>query len=226
MSPEELISLKKGIVMTAAYYDKTYSDGTIAMMADDLKDYPLADVASAYRKYRTDPKNRTMPLPAQIIAILQPSLNHDAKAREVASRIPAAIVKFGYSNPAEAQAFIGEVGWDVVQSSGGWSYLCQNHGITIDPGQFMAQTRDRLKDRFEYGKQAIHSQVIEHRPKDDQLMIERDTQKARLEKWQLDEIEKNKKPDPNEGYVARTQEERDQIVKDFIAKINAKKGLA
>lgn len=216
MTPEERSKVGTLIAFTAQYYGEKFEREVISMMVSDLADLPANDVLAAYEKYRRDPKSKFFPRPGVIRGMIQPEVNHDAKAREIAGRIPAAIVKFGYSNPAEAQSFIGEVGWDVVQSSGGWSYLCQNHGVTIDPGQFMAQTRDRLRDRFEYGREAIHAQVIEHRPREQVIQIERDTQKARLEQWQLDEIEKNRKPDPNAAYLAKTPEERQAIIRGFL----------
>lgn len=222
MSPNELIELKKGIVYMAAYYGRDLKDGVVQMMASDLEDLPYKEVAAAYQAYRRNPKNKTMPMPAEIRGMIQPIVNHDAKARDVASRIPHAITRFGHSNPEEARAYIGEVGWDIVQSSGGWSYLCQNHGVNIDPGQFMAQTRDRLRDRFEYGKDAIQAQVIEHRPKEERLMIERDTQKARLEQWQIEDVKKRTKPDPNAEYSEKSPEEREAMVKEFLANLKTK----
>lgn len=46
------------------------------------------------------------------------------KGREVADRIWTAISKFGGYQPEKAKEFIGDLGWLVVEMSGGWSDVC------------------------------------------------------------------------------------------------------
>lgn len=205
----------------AQYYGRKYDRSVISMMIDDLQDMPLESVLNAFSKYRQDPKSRVMPLPAQIRDIIEPTVNPDAKAREIAGRVSHAVTRFGWNNPEKAMEYVGTEGWELVRGSGGWNYICENLGITLQPGTFIAQIRDRLKDRFQYGAQAIHDQ-IEQRPKVDQLQIEAANQRIRLEQWQIEDIEKNKKPDPNEDYVAKTPEERDAIVRKFLDNLRAK----
>lgn len=146
MNDQELKDLKKGIVLTAAYYGRELKPEVVSMMADDLNDLQFDLVSKAYAEYRRDPKNRTMPLPAHIRAIVQPVSTPEIEGREAAAKITQAIVKYGYSNGADARAFLGERVWSVVESFGGWNFICTSHGVTIDPSTFYAQVRERVTD--------------------------------------------------------------------------------
>lgn len=215
--------------MMAAYYDKSYPDGAIAMMADDLKEFSLAEVSSAYKKYRLDPKNRTMPLPGQIIQMIKPVATNDAKAREITARIMDAFGRHGWSNAELARQYIGEVGWDIVQTSGGWSYLCQEYGVSIQPTTFMAQTRSRVQDRLEFGSNPVAYGLVGHiikevprigiqeRSHEDQIAHEKDRQMEEFRKVEI----MPPRADPNADYVAKTPEERELIIQNFLKGIKS-----
>ncbi len=222
MTQDERNQVGTAIAFTAQYYGREFKREVLAMMVSDLEDLSATAVLEALNTYRRDPKSKTFPLPAQIREMITPTINHDAKAREIAGRIQHAITRFGYSNAQEAQNYIGEVGWSVIQSSGGWSYLCQNHGVNIDPGQFMAQTRDRLKDHFQFGKTAINKEIsaIEHAPKVEALEIEAQRQRAALTEWQQNQAPK--KPDPNEAYLLKSPNERKEFMNQFIEKMKGR----
>ena len=130
----------------AHYYSRKLDPQVLSMYVDDLIDLPLNAVIEAYRRYRRDQKNRTMPLPAQIRDIVQPASSPESEAREAAAKITQAIVTFGYSNGSDARILLGEKAWSVVQSFGGWNYLCTNHGGSINPVTFYAQVRERMTD--------------------------------------------------------------------------------
>lgn len=134
--------VKEIIILTASYYGKALSEPVLEMYAEDLEDLDPALVVNAYKTYRRDPKNKSFPLPAQIRDIVEPEPTPESGGRDIASSIQCAIVKYGYSNESLARQFIGPQGWDVVQRWGGWSHLCTNMGVSIDPGQFYAQVRD------------------------------------------------------------------------------------
>lgn len=138
--------LKETIILTASYYGRTISEPVLNMYAEDLEDLPEDRVVAAYKTYRRDPKNKSFPLPAQIRDIVQPETTPEVEARDIASAIQGAIVKYGYPNEGLAREYIGPQGWDVVQRWGGWSHLCANMGVSIDPGQFYAQVRDFATD--------------------------------------------------------------------------------
>jgi hypothetical protein len=150
-----IAKLKETIILTASYYGKALSEPVLAMYVDDLSDLPTGDVIAAYRDYRRNPKNVHFPLPAQIRGIVQPVVDPDSASREVAARINGAIVKFGSWRGEDARAYIGTVGWSIVESYGGWSALCENHGLSIDPGQFLAQARELAKARIIHSPTAI-----------------------------------------------------------------------
>ncbi|OPZ23075.1 MAG: hypothetical protein BWZ03_00649 [bacterium ADurb.BinA186] len=141
----DLQKLKEVITLTAAYYGFNLRPEVLLMYVEDLSDFPEFEVISAYQAYRKNPKNRTMPLPAQIIGVLSPELTTDGKANEVASRIRSAIGKFGWPNPGDARDYIGELGWKIVERNGGWQTLCENHGVDLNPLTFFAQSRDQAK---------------------------------------------------------------------------------
>lgn len=142
--------IKEIIIMTASYYGKPISEAVLEMYVEDLDGLDTDMVIRTYKAYRRDPKNRQMPLPAQIRDMIEPQETPEAAARDLASKISGAIVKFGHPNENLARNYIGEKGWAIVQRWGGWSYLCANHGTVIDPGQFYAQVRDHAVDVVKY----------------------------------------------------------------------------
>lgn len=142
--------IKEIIIMTASYYGKPISEAVLEMYVEDLDGLDTDLVIGAYKAYRRDPKNWQMPLPAQIRDMIEPQETPEAAARDLASKISGAIVKFGHPNENLARNYIGEKGWAIVQRWGGWSYLCANHGTIIDPGQFYAQVRDHAVDVVKY----------------------------------------------------------------------------
>lgn len=149
------MNLRQTIIGTFAYYNNSRvpADAVVEMYLEDLNDLPEQEAIVGYHTYRRNPKNKTFPLPAQIREILRPelSISPEAKAREIAARISGAIVRFGYPNPSGARSFIGEDGWAIVERQGGWSYLCENMGVNVDPGTYQAQTRDLLISNCTYG---------------------------------------------------------------------------
>lgn len=150
MTIGELSKVSQAFALLAAYYRVKIEDQVLKMYAEDLDDLPFREVALALNAYRRDPKNKFMPLPAQIRDIVQPTPSPEITARDIASSIQGAIVKFGYSNESLARHYIGAQGWGVVQRWGGWSFLCTNMGVTIDPGQFYAQVRDFAIDAAKF----------------------------------------------------------------------------
>jgi len=47
------------------------------------------------------------------------------EGRLIAGRIAGAITLYGYCNPDRAESYIGEEGWEVVKSQGGWIKVCE-----------------------------------------------------------------------------------------------------
>lgn len=146
-------NLKEAIYLTATYYGKDLEDAVILLYADDLKDLNELDCINAYIVYRKNPKNRTFPLPSHIREIVNPkqSISEERLAAEIAGRVSGAIVKFGWANPSDAKAFIGQTGWAVIERRGGWRYICENVGLSINPGVFEAQVRNQVETSLKIG---------------------------------------------------------------------------
>lgn len=145
MTPQETARLAATFAMYAAYYRLKLDDEVLRMYAEDLSDLELAPVLEALNAYRKNPKNRAMPLPAMVRDMLEPQLDDDTLAREAASRVLAAIPKFGYIGGTQAREYIGELGWSVVERYGGWQRVCESVGVELDIGVFQAQVRDSAK---------------------------------------------------------------------------------
>jgi hypothetical protein len=73
----------------------------------------------------TQGKHVTMPTPNQLFELSRPKVTERQNAAEVSARIVTAVKRFGYPWPEEARAFIGEVGWKVVEWQGGWVQVCE-----------------------------------------------------------------------------------------------------
>lgn len=145
MNQNERSQLANVILTTAKYYNKPVDRDMISMMVDDLSEFDFEKIMVAYKTFRLSPENKFFPLPAQIISIVKPTPSSELLSREIASRITGAVTKFGYSNTLLAKEFIGELGWKVVERKGGWSYICENLGLSLDPGTFEAQARELAK---------------------------------------------------------------------------------
>jgi hypothetical protein len=158
------MTLREVIALTFAYYNRgqTLSDAVLEMYAGDLSDQDQLKCMAAYAQWRRNPANKTFPLPAQIIELINPDqfVAPETKAREVAARVIGAISKFGWTNAKGAQVFIGPEGWGAVNRMGGWSYLCENVGPRgINPASLQAQLRDLLMGDFKHGAAVIEQSI-------------------------------------------------------------------
>lgn len=64
------------------------------------------------------------PSVAEIRHKIMPVVDDETQAIEIAGRIAEAVVKDGHVNLTRAKERIGELGWQVVQMSGGWLEVC------------------------------------------------------------------------------------------------------
>lgn len=87
-------------------------------------------------------KSWQMPTPQSIIDKINKRPSRVSEANEISGRIMQAIPDFGYTRGSEAREFIGELGWMVVKRFGGWSSLCCDMGLTLNPSTARAQMRD------------------------------------------------------------------------------------
>lgn len=127
-------------------------------------------LSGALENYSKDSKNKFFPAPANLTQYLNPESSPDSLSNEIASKIRQAISEIGYVSPSRAKLFVGDIGWQVVQRSGGWQYLCENHGASLSPLTFYAQSRDTAKSIIENNKISGLSgseNILDYSPKND-----------------------------------------------------------
>jgi hypothetical protein len=144
----------------SAYYQYPLKEEVFEMYVQDVEDLSFDEIKVAMEKYRRNGKNNRVPLPGSIRALARPELDPDTQAREAAARVIQAISKFGYTNPTEARAWIGELGWRAVQRFGGWQYLCENTGVELSVTTLMAQVRDIASTTIKLGEAGIYDQPL------------------------------------------------------------------
>lgn len=148
MNQDERDIFGKTLTAVAFLYGHEFPKERASMFITALCDFipaTLDEYLKALRRYTEDSKNRNFPNPSQLRPYLRPELSIEAKANEAAYRIRSAITKFGWAQPIEAKEYMGDLGWTIVERSGGWQHLCQNHGVDIDPLIFHAQARESAK---------------------------------------------------------------------------------
>lgn len=145
---------------TCKAFDKTLDPDVLKMQVEDLSDLNFESILSAISAYRRDGKNVMWPRASKIRELVNPKQSKDGMANEAASRIRKAISDFGWFNSEKARAFIGELGWAVVDRAGGWQYLCESHGVELNQLTFHAQARDLAKAIVESSELGIHNQPI------------------------------------------------------------------
>ena len=137
--------IAKLLIDMSRFYNHAISEQTLEMYVDVLSQWPPEQVLAAGREYVRNPKNTRFPIPPH--TIMPQTHQADAKdlARDTAMRIQYAVTKFGWNNSRAAKEYIGETGWRVVERFGGWEYLCQNLGLDLQVGTFIAQCRDAIE---------------------------------------------------------------------------------
>jgi hypothetical protein len=152
MTQQQKQELKKAFALLAAYYQTQIRDEVIVMYVEDLGELTFDQAAKALNDWRRNPKNTRMPLPAQIMSLIHPPDDDDSLAREAAARIISAVSKHGYNRPEEARAYIGELGWSVVEKQGGW-YTLATSMMEREKPTLQAQYRDLAKSQLILSRQ-------------------------------------------------------------------------
>lgn len=137
------------------YYGRQMARPVVMMMVEDLMEYSVDQIKMAVKKYRQDKNNTTFPIPAKLIAIMNPQTSEGSESIVAATEIINAITNFGWSNAEQAKDYLGELSWRIVETMGGWTYLCENMGSKIQIGTFQAQARDLAKSLIERKKAGL-----------------------------------------------------------------------
>lgn len=115
----------KGLVVLAEMCDKALSKEYLAMYDAELSEIGYDRLCGAVHKIIRTRKSRDgFPSISELAAAAGMVSDPNSEAFEAANRILEAIAKFGWNCPDEAKAFIGELGWTVVQRAGGWENVC------------------------------------------------------------------------------------------------------
>lgn len=116
--------IKLLLVALATYLQTTLTDEQIIMYAKELENDGVGFVIAACNvfKHKTYPLYGKFPTPAQMREAVNG--DEDDYALESSLKIITSVSKFGAYNGKEAKEFIGQLGWDVVQSYGGWASVC------------------------------------------------------------------------------------------------------
>jgi len=131
--------------LTCKMFDKEITFEMARFAMQNLEDLDFEKTIQALNSFSRDSKNKFWPKVAEIRSIVEPELSLDAHANAIASKIRLAIARHGWCNKNAAMNEIGAIGWEIVERSGGWQYICENHGLNLNPGTFHAQVRDVAK---------------------------------------------------------------------------------
>lgn len=86
----------------------------------------------------------------QIRSILEPELDSNQMAIDIAGTIISCISRFGIPWGEDAKKAIGEIGWQAVESYGGWTELCKISNDEV--GIANAQLRELCKVKLQRKK--------------------------------------------------------------------------
>lgn len=191
MTAEEKQKLKKLWVLLAAYYQRELLDEVVLMYTHDLEDLNFEDVRRAMNKLRSEKNRRTMPMPADVRAVLLPQIDPKNEAVELANGILGALVRHGYtwidgyfsadgtyweamvegkSQPFKnfddaVAAELGPFATKVIKLMGGWLALHDEWAALKDHGTLRAQLRDLAQSVIEKESGVHRSEQLEHAPK-------------------------------------------------------------
>lgn len=135
-------AVKLELLGMAGAFSIQINEATLMWYSNALVHLQPEKVLAALREYGRTTKVQKLPTPAQIAELINPKLNPESEAREAASRVGKAVGLYGYVDPEGARKYIGELGWEVVQRFGGWSYICKNMGDSMNFNTLFAQMRD------------------------------------------------------------------------------------
>lgn len=86
-------------------------------MTDEEFDRALEFLRTCYREQR-------LPKITDVESYAKQQLAGEEESQRAVDLIAEAIIRYGYTNPDRAKAYIGEFGWKLVSEIGGWTNIC------------------------------------------------------------------------------------------------------
>lgn len=169
MNQQERTAVGSVWLSIAQMYGKEISRHTLGMMLDALSGQDPKKVLDFLNDWIKTSKQGRHPYPSEIIEGVNPKSDPESLAQEAATRVLAAIGKFGWTQPAQAHEYIGELGWKGVQAFGGWLFICENTGKSISQQTLFAQIRDIARATQKLKQTEKDSVVAIEAPKRQQL---------------------------------------------------------
>lgn len=168
MTQHERTILAKTIRAIAIFYGLEMSQDRLSLTLDCWvgTNVPPDEIARGYDRFTKESKIYKFPSPAEIMSIIRPKADAHDLGVVTAAKVVQAVSKFGYCNQEEAFAFIGPAGVDAVRRFGGWLYICENLGVTIDVTTFQAQVREITKSEIKMNALGITRNQIGYEEKE------------------------------------------------------------
>lgn len=155
MNSDERVQIGELWIGLAQTYGRDLSRAALTVMLNAISDLQFDAVKKAMNQWAGYSKLNRHPSPAELREIILPTIPTLTTAREAASRAIEAVSKFGWCNSADARSYIGELGWKGVERFGGWQYVCENLGTTLDVTIFQAQLRDICETTLTLGAHGL-----------------------------------------------------------------------
>jgi hypothetical protein len=116
-------AIKEQVIMLASFSGREMNEMLLSGYMNAISDLDQGQVLDALKSWlRT---NKGFPHPADIREKVMPEINPADDALDVANLIITSVGKYGWTNPDQARAFMGELGWTTVTRMGGWRHLCE-----------------------------------------------------------------------------------------------------
>jgi hypothetical protein len=160
MNQSERILVGEMWIALTQMFGKEITGPALSMMLNSVSDMPFVKVERFMKSWAMKSKIGRHPYPSEIREFVDPTPDHVALALEATGRVIQAIGKFGLYEPAAAKEWIGSLGWRGIKRFGGWAYLCENLGLTLNQATFTAQLRDILKAQLDLGDMGIDDEPI------------------------------------------------------------------
>ena len=142
------------ILGLAELYGERLTETRLKIYLEVLRDITNPELKKAYMSIINNPWIKKMPLPGEIRNAARPKLDSKDEAIRRINLIKEAVRKFGWPEPKEARAYLGDV-WNDVEMLGGWSHICENPELNLNDPIIYAQRRDELKSFVESRRQGI-----------------------------------------------------------------------